>query len=186
LHSDTSDAGCELPRLASRLGEIRRTWYGDRVWDVRSVPDAKNIAYTNLDLGLHMDLLHFRDPPRFQLLHMLHAHSSLQGGESYFVDSYRAAEQLRASHPGLYTTLSTLNVGFEYRNGGHWRHAERPTLQHDSRGRLCAVNYSPPFAAPLPLHRPAQVAQLHEALTVFAEKLEAPELRHTIQLKPGN
>jgi gamma-butyrobetaine dioxygenase len=46
-----------LSRLGDMVGDIRRTWYGDKVWDVMSVKDSKNIAYTNLDLGLHMDLV---------------------------------------------------------------------------------------------------------------------------------
>lgn len=53
---ETSDAKCELRKLAMRLGEIRKTFYGE-TWDVRNVRNSKNIAYTNLDLGLHMDLL---------------------------------------------------------------------------------------------------------------------------------
>jgi hypothetical protein len=52
----TSDELCELRTLANRLGMLRNTFYGD-VWNVRSVKNSKNIAYTSLDLGFHMDLL---------------------------------------------------------------------------------------------------------------------------------
>jgi len=64
----TDDVNCELRNLAGIFGRIRETFYG-QVWDVRSVRDSKNIAYTNLDLGLHMDLLcvssfpSHREPP---------------------------------------------------------------------------------------------------------------------------
>ena len=53
----TNDQSCELPSLATRFGEIRETFYG-RVWDVKNVKNSKNIAYTNLNLDLHMDLLY--------------------------------------------------------------------------------------------------------------------------------
>ena len=53
----TSDESCELRVLANRLGMLRNTFYRD-VWDVRSVANSKNIAYTNLDLGFHMDLMY--------------------------------------------------------------------------------------------------------------------------------
>lgn len=46
----------EIATAAERIGHLRHTFYG-RTWDVKSVPNAKNIAYTNLNLGLHMDLL---------------------------------------------------------------------------------------------------------------------------------
>ncbi|KAG6864398.1 hypothetical protein C0991_009868, partial [Blastosporella zonata] len=54
-YQKTSDETCELPTLAGLFGDIRTTFYG-RLWDVMNVRDSKNVAYTNLDLGLHMDL----------------------------------------------------------------------------------------------------------------------------------
>ncbi len=52
----TVDTECELRALAARFGELRTTFYGT-LWDVMSLRESRNIAYTNLDLGLHMDLL---------------------------------------------------------------------------------------------------------------------------------
>lgn len=45
----------ELKSLVERIGSLRKTWYGD-LWDVKAEEGSRNIAYTNLDLGLHMDL----------------------------------------------------------------------------------------------------------------------------------
>jgi len=54
----TSGLECELKTLAERFGEIRKTFYGE-TWDVVNLKqESRNIAYTNLDLGLHMDLLY--------------------------------------------------------------------------------------------------------------------------------
>ena len=53
---ETSDDTCEVSTLAQLFGDIRPTFYG-RLWDVRNVRNSKNIAYTDLDLGLHMDIL---------------------------------------------------------------------------------------------------------------------------------
>ncbi len=52
----TSNEDCELRRLGERFGELRRTFYGE-TWDVKNIRNSRNIAYTNVDLGLHMDLL---------------------------------------------------------------------------------------------------------------------------------
>jgi gamma-butyrobetaine dioxygenase len=54
---ESSIQTCELRKLAQLFGEIRHTFYGE-LWDVKNVRNARNIAYTNLDLGLHMDLLY--------------------------------------------------------------------------------------------------------------------------------
>lgn len=53
---ETSDEGCELRVVSEKLSTIRKTFYGE-TWDVQNIRNSKNIAYTNLDLGLHMDLL---------------------------------------------------------------------------------------------------------------------------------
>lgn len=53
---ETSNEKCELRTLAEMFGEIRNTFYGE-LWNVKNVHNSTNIAYTNLDLGLHMDLL---------------------------------------------------------------------------------------------------------------------------------
>lgn len=55
-NKETDDRTCELRKLAGIFGPVRPTFYGE-TWDVRNVRNSRNVAYTNLDLGLHMDLL---------------------------------------------------------------------------------------------------------------------------------
>lgn len=55
-NQETSNETCELRTLATKFGELRETFYGP-LWDVINVRDSTNIAYTNLFLDLHMDLL---------------------------------------------------------------------------------------------------------------------------------
>lgn len=45
-----------IRKVVERIGTLKATFYGE-LFDVKSVPGATNIAYTSLDLGLHMDLL---------------------------------------------------------------------------------------------------------------------------------
>ena len=52
LSSVPSDHRC-VEMIANRIGPLRHTFYGP-TWDVRSVPSAKNIAYTSSHLGFHM------------------------------------------------------------------------------------------------------------------------------------
>ncbi|BGP16708.1 hypothetical protein JCM10213_009125 [Rhodosporidiobolus nylandii] len=173
----------ELRKVVERIGSIRKTWYGD-LWDVRAVEGSKNIAYTNLDLGLHMDLTHFDSPPRYQFLHSLQ-NSHVVGGLSYFVDAFALAAHLAQHSPSAFHTLCTEPVLFEYRNGGQHTRFSRPTfeLEHGSAQSLHAVNYSPPFQGPLPLSQVSRssdpssdvesadterLAGLHDALSQFA------------------
>ncbi|CED82797.1 Uncharacterized membrane protein [Phaffia rhodozyma] len=154
----TENDTCELRALANRIGELRHTFYG-QTWDVRSLGDrGRNVAYTDVPLGLHMDLLYFQNPPQLQFLHSLRARA--KGGASYFVDSFRAAEDLRQRKPDVFRKLTM---------------AKRE-IKH--------VNYSPPFQAPFPPDpNSSEVAM--DALKAFAKELRDPKLVFELTLKEG-
>ncbi|GAA5948008.1 hypothetical protein JCM3765_007068 [Sporobolomyces pararoseus] len=192
----------ELKRLVERIGSLRKTWYGD-LWDVKAEQGSKNIAYTNLDLGLHMDLTHFDHPPRYQFLHSL-VNSSVIGGSSYFLDSFALAQHLFETSPSTFQTLCTEPVQFEYKNGNHWTRFSRPTFElcRNSQHSLKAVNYSPPFQGDLVLDRLDRNLQtgittsddtdrfedLHQALKEFANLCDDSQKvwRFNHQLEPGD
>ncbi|KAH9955440.1 hypothetical protein BC827DRAFT_1237137 [Russula dissimulans] len=199
--SDTSDSGCELRKLAARFAEIRETFYG-AVWNVKNVVDGQNIAYTNLFLGLHMDLQYFESPPRFQILHCFR--NRVQGGTSLFVDAFAAAEALRATHPAAFSRLATTPVPFHYINDARHLHHARPTITLDPAsasasdpastslpsdtgtgggGRIAAVSYSPPFQAPLPRDTPHE---FYDALARFVALVDAPAAVYARRLGEGD
>ena len=86
-NEDTSDDSCELKRLGERFGELRTTFYG-LVWDVINQKESKNIAYTNLKLGLHMDLLLVPDFLSITFLNLSTGISNIPRG----IKSYTASE----------------------------------------------------------------------------------------------
>jgi hypothetical protein len=52
----TDNENCSLREVMGMIGEIRNTFYGE-TWNVRNVANSKNVAYTDVNLGLHADLL---------------------------------------------------------------------------------------------------------------------------------
>ncbi|KAJ4109701.1 hypothetical protein NW768_012137 [Fusarium equiseti] len=100
-----------LATTAERIGPIQDTFYG-RTWDVRTVPQAINAAYTSADLGFHTDLLYFQNPPHIQLLHCVQ--SASKGGASVFADAYKSAVDLFHSDPEAFETLATIPVNYHY------------------------------------------------------------------------
>ena len=188
-HEETSDALCELPRLAQHFGEIRETFYG-RVWDVRSQgEDSRNIAYTNLDLGLHMDLEYFENPPRYQVLHMLRCRGVV-GGESIFSDSLHAANSLRELTREAYDVLCNSAVGFHYINDNHHLYHEHTTIERfppvrgSDSAEIRYINYSPPFQSPLPLRTARELGFL-PALRKFGALVGATERVYEIAIPEG-
>lgn len=86
------------------------------------------------------------EPPRFQLLHCLR--NRVQGGESYFVDSFRIASLFTHYYPKEARLLREVQLSFEYDNDGHYMHQRRPIFPDDINERFqlsTSLNWSPPF-----------------------------------------
>jgi gamma-butyrobetaine dioxygenase len=165
-----------VEEIGGRIGQLRETFYG-RTWDVKSVPQAKNIAYTSQFLGLHMDLLYMTDPPGLQLLHCLK--NSCSGGASMFTDSFQAVKELRhAANNDDYHILQEAKTTYHYKNAGkHYQHSH-PTIVLESKASqlMSHVNWSPPFQAPFghedrPLLHPD--GRTSRSATVFRRHVEA-------------
>jgi gamma-butyrobetaine dioxygenase len=107
LKSGPTEPGT-VTRVAELFGFVRETNYG-RLFDVRSVVNPSNLAYTGLGLGAHTDNP-YRDPtPTLQLLHCLS--SSAGGGENTLVDAFRVAQELNEEQFAL---LARYPVGFRF------------------------------------------------------------------------
>ncbi|KAI6132875.1 hypothetical protein EV401DRAFT_159249 [Pisolithus croceorrhizus] len=181
-------ATCETRRLATLFGEIRPTFYGE-LWDVKNIAGSRNIAYTNLDLGLHCDLQYFEHPPRYQILHCIR--NRVIGGKSVFADGLHVANTIRRTRPEDFSILSTTRVPFHYINDGHHLHHEHPTIDLERIPTLSSaeptvkyINYSPPFQAPLLLS--PTLLELHTALKHFAALLDVPDNRVEHVLREGD
>ncbi|EEH39187.2 gamma-butyrobetaine dioxygenase [Paracoccidioides lutzii Pb01] len=196
---DIPESAEMVEKIATRMGPLRNSFYGE-TWDVRSVPDAKNVAYTNKRLDFHMDLLYMKDPPGYQLLHCLR--NSFSGGESLFSDTLQAAINLLNNYPYYFDTLCNVPTRFEYKNNNqHYEYSHR-TIEIDGerewltsssgatlRAYINRVNYSPPFQAPsylseyLKEHRDVQ--KYIKAMHAFATEISKPENILQVKLEPG-
>ncbi|PWY89108.1 Clavaminate synthase-like protein [Aspergillus heteromorphus CBS 117.55] len=186
-----------VEKIATRMGPLRNTFYGS-TWDVRTVPEAKNVAYTNQFLNFHMDLMYMNQPPGFQLLHCLE--NSCDGGESLFSDTFATAFYMYYAQRELFNALTKFNLMYEYNHDQHRYSRKWPVFQtkemrgkqpdSDSEITIYRVNYSPPFQAPLTRHminqiRDDEVEINFKALDFFARRLESPEHVFELKLKPG-
>ncbi|MCJ1479697.1 hypothetical protein MMC13_008383 [Lambiella insularis] len=157
IESIPSDASA-IERIASRIGTLRNTFYG-ATWDVRSVPSAKNVAYTSQYLGFHMDLLYMADPPGLQILHTMKA--STYGGESLFSDGLQAYHRAIEEASESLGALHNFQITYRYKNDGQWYQHNRPTVENptgftgtgyeipNTRKPEMEINWSPPFQGPL-------------------------------------
>ncbi|KAI5796651.1 hypothetical protein EDC01DRAFT_614363 [Geopyxis carbonaria] len=187
---DIPSESSSVQLIAERIGNLKNTFYG-KTWDVKSINNSKNIAYTSLDLGLHMDLLYFESPPGLQFLHCLQ--NSTKGGSSIFVDSFRAATVVRQNSALLFQALTSFPVTFHYVNDGHHYHFTRPTVvleensYHENK-RISHVNWAPPFQAPFEMDHGANNGKFRAYITAakeFAGAMENPDSQLELRLEPG-
>jgi gamma-butyrobetaine dioxygenase len=166
--------------ITERIGHIRETFYG-RIFDVESVPDAINVAYTNLPLELHQDLMYYETPPGLQLLHCIkQCHS---GGGNFFTDGFTAAHILQNENPDEFDTLTRVPVTFHKRGVDHYFHYRRPIIRVDA-GKVCEISYAPPFEGPL-LCPPKLLEPFYRAYNTFTQILNRTSLVYKLRLEPS-
>lgn len=156
LASTNSDS-LPLAKLAKKFGYIKETLYG-RFFDVKVEQNAKNIAYTDEFLPLHMDLCYYESPPGLQLLHFIQ--NSTTGGENVFADSFLAAKHVKETDSEAYEALKTVPITFHYNNNNEYYYYLRPLIVEDpyvrcpetGKAQIKEVNYSSMFQGPFEHH----------------------------------
>lgn len=183
-----TDSAASVTNIVERIGTMRDCFYG-RTWDVRSVPNATNVAYTHVFLALHMDLCYLDLTPHLQFLHSLRARAP--GGESMFSDSFHAAETIRSENPEFFKALCTFPVTFHYFNAGQAYRQIRTTIElvdpTDLSSPIKLLNWSPPFQGPFTSHIGSgdQLKVFHAATQRFDELISARENMYEYRMAEG-
>lgn len=166
-------------RTVEFFGFVRETNYG-RLFDVRTVVNPTNLAYTGLGLGAHTDNPYREPTPTLQLLHCLA--SSAEGGENTLVDAFRVAADLPREDLDL---LATQPIRFRYADAETELEAETPVISLDASGRAVAVHYNTRSAQPFRFP-PELMGRYYEAYQRFGRLLEAPAYRIELKLEAGD
>jgi len=175
----TEDAILEAMSVVGRVAE---TNYG-RVFDVRSVAQPENLAFSDLGLGLHTDNPYREPVPGFQALHMLIA--SPDGGENLFADGLALAAHLRHEDPSAFARLTSTAVPFRYQSKDADLYAERPLIQLSCDGAVTGVHYNNRSIAPLRLSLDDTQA-FYGAYRKFALLLRDPKFQLKFRLRSGD
>ncbi|MDB6083352.1 MAG: putative gamma-butyrobetaine hydroxylase [Gammaproteobacteria bacterium] len=164
------------------VGRVCETNYG-LVFDVRSVPQPENLAYSDLGLELHTDNPYREPVPGFQALHAVLA--SPDGGQSVFADGFALGNRLRDIDPDAFSMLTQTPVPFHYRSKDAELYAERPLLQLSCCGEISAVHYNNRSIAPL-RDSGREAARFYTAYRRFATLLRDPTYHLKFRLGNGD
>jgi gamma-butyrobetaine dioxygenase len=172
----------EVLKAASVFGFTRETNFG-ALFNVRSEPNASDLAYTALHLDPHTDNPYRSPVPGVQLLHCLANQTS--GGLSTLVDGIAVGEALRARHPAAFHVLSTTPVRFRYRDESTELVASAPPIELDVSGKVKTIHFSPRLDF-VPLLPPEQLSAYYQARRLFDRMLRSTEFEIRFLLHSGD
>jgi gamma-butyrobetaine dioxygenase len=172
----------QVLEVAKTFGFARVTNFGE-LFDVRSTPNASDLAYTSIHLDAHTDNPYRTPVPGVQLLHCLA--NETRGGLSTLVDGFAVAEALRARDPEAFRILSSTSIRFRYRDATTELVASATPIDLDVYGRPRTIHFSPRLDF-VPLLPPETLAAYYRARRVFDHLLRAPEFEIRFLLGAGD
>ncbi len=168
--------------IAELFGHVRETNYG-RYFDVQSVVNPNNLAYTGLGLSVHTDNPYRDPPPSLQLLHCLQ--NSADGGDSILVDGFMAAKVLADENIEHWQMLSRHTVPFRFSDTHADLRSRLPILDVNAEGNLIAVNYNNRSIRTIDIANDIHPTY-YEAYRHFSEILQRPELNMQFKMGGGD
>ena len=169
-------------KVGATFGFTRETNFG-ALFDVRSTPDATDLAYTSVALDPHTDNPYRTPVPGIQLLHCLV--NETRGGLSTLVDGFAVAQALRAADPAAFAVLSSTPVRFKYLDADTELTASAPPIELDVTGALKAIHFSPRLDY-VPLFAPERLNAYFRARREFDRRLRASDFEIRFLLKTGD
>ena len=172
-----------LFELVNRFGYVRETNYG-RKFEVRSIKNPSNLAYTSKGLEAHTDNP-YRDPvPSLQILYSIE--NSATGGESVVVDGFKAALKLKDENVEMFNVLSTYNVSFQFSGEeGIFLKVDKPMLELAPNGELKTIRFNNRSTI-IKNNIPFDTMELfYDAYGKFGEIMSDKSMQFCFSLKPG-
>lgn len=176
-----SEPGMVL-RVGAQFGFTRETNFG-ALFDVRSTPDANDLAYTSRALDPHTDNPYRAPVPGIQLLHCLVNETS--GGLSTLVDGFAVAQSLHDQQPQAFGILTSTPVRFKFIDVDAELTASAPQIELDVSGALRAIHFSPRLDY-VPLLEREQLEAYYRARRLFDHRLRAPDFEIRFLLRSGD
>jgi len=168
--------------VARHFGIPRETNFGI-LFDVRSLPEANDLAYTSLALDPHTDNPYRAPVPGIQLLHCLA--NRTPGGLSTLVDGLAVAEALRLEAPRSFDILTATPVRFRYVDAATDLVASAPLIEIDAAGRFSAIHYSPRLDF-VPLLPPHTLELFYGARRMLDRMLKSEQFERRFRLDDGD
>ena len=175
-------------KVASRFSHLHPTVYGLNMHEIVGLGDHSDIAYGTENIDPHTDVPYYKHQAGMVVFHGIL--NNCEGGDSYLVDAFNIAEQLRSKYPDLFDLLTTIHIPFRSKaNEDNIRDltVTEPTIAlNPLTGELVAVRYNHYDRAPINTIPQDQMAAYYAALSKFSLMVEDPQSQIWFRLQPGS
>lgn len=182
-----------MKRFSETLGTyVLPSVYGE-TFQIKSVCDPNNLAYSNLGLQMHTDLPFNAQPPGIQLFFCMQ--QADEGGESIAMDGFAAAESLYQQDPQAFDLLCEQPLLFQDVTSEWFLSAEHPTFELNGDNaspmtpeRLHRLNFNERTRDSWRQWNPdnlQQTAEVYQALQKFEQLVEERSRYASLRLMPG-
>ncbi len=172
-----------LEHLVPHFGHLTETNFG-RLFDVVSVPNPTDLAYTALHLTAHTDNPYRQPVPGIQILHALV--NEAPGGDSTLSDGLAAVRALEAADPEAYRVLCEADVEFRYDTGTDVLVSVEPVIELDRNGTFRRLRFSNRLDFVSSTTPAEQLDAFYRGRRWLRDRLNSPDHQLTFRLEPGD
>ncbi|KAI9553897.1 hypothetical protein GHT06_019167 [Daphnia sinensis] len=169
--------------IIERVCRMSCTVFG-KFWETGTNFDHMDTGYLNGYLEAHTDNTYFTEAQGYLVFHCTHFNGT--GGESFFVDGFHVAKQLKQLDPAAYDYLSKANITAEYIEPGEHFSSGGAILRHDPvSGQLEQLRFNMLDRAPLTSVPQSEVGTFYRHLRTMAKLVRQKENEYWFRLLPG-
>ena len=171
-----------IVNFANSIGSIRPTNFGD-FFNVRSVPNPNDLAYTSLALSPHTDNPYRKPVPCIQLLHCIE--SEVSGGFSTLVDGFKVATYLKENNPEYFKILTKIKVKFKFIDKDVILENKGELIELDEKNNFKQIRFNTRLDY-VPLLEKNQLELYYKARKEISNLYNSEKFRIKFKLAPGD
>ena len=171
-----------IVKFANSIGSIRPTNFGE-YFNVRSVPNPNDLAYTSLALSPHTDNPYRKPVPCIQLLHCIE--NEVSGGFSTLVDGFKVAAHLKENNPEYFKILTKIKVKFKFTDKDVVLENKGELIELDEKNNFKQIRFSTRLDYVPPLEK-NQLDLYYKARKKISDLYNSEKFRIEFKLIPGD
>ncbi|MDA9687624.1 TauD/TfdA family dioxygenase [Candidatus Pelagibacter sp.] len=171
-----------IVKFANSIGSIRPTNFGE-YFNVKSVPNPNDLAYTSLALSPHTDNPYRKPIPCIQLLHCIE--NDVSGGYSTLVDGFKVATYLKKKKPEYFKILSTIKVKFKFTDKNIILENKGELIELDEQDNLKQIRFNTRLDY-VPVLKKKQLDLYYKARKKISDLYNSEKFKIVFKLMPGD